>query len=72
MGLEDAQKTAYEESSKLAIEAIANIRTVQGLGCEQQYVRRFVQLLEPPHRRTLVRNHKKEMFQNSCQQTIVQ
>ena len=59
MGLEEGEKNAFEESSKLAIEAIANIRTVQGLTCEQQYVQRFVTLLKRPHQEALIRNHKK-------------
>ena len=59
MGLEEEEKNAFEESSKLAIEAIANVRTVQGLSCEQQYVQRFVRLLEQPHKKALIRNHKK-------------
>jgi hypothetical protein len=44
-----------------ALQAIANIRTVQGLGCEAEYVRRFVSLLDTSHRRAMRRNHEKEI-----------
>jgi hypothetical protein len=44
------------------LQAIANIRTVQGLGCEAEYVRRFVALLDTSHRRATRRNHEKEIF----------
>ena len=44
-------------SSKLAIEAITNIRTVAGLQCEARYVAEYIRLLEKPHKISLRKSH---------------
>jgi ATP-binding cassette subfamily B (MDR/TAP) protein 1 len=59
LGVDSLEKTAFEASSKLAIEAITNIRTVAGLGAEAHYAGAYVRLLAAPHRLALVRAHKR-------------
>ena len=56
-GADTVERDAFEKSAKLAIEAIANIRTVAGLRCEAKYVEMFTELLEEPHRRTIRKSH---------------
>jgi ATP-binding cassette subfamily B (MDR/TAP) protein 1 len=59
MGIDTMEATASEASSKLAIEAITNIRTVASLGAEAHYVAAYIRQLEAPHRQALVRAHKR-------------
>jgi len=59
MGVDSVEKKAFEDSAKLAIEAITNIRTVAGLRCEDNYVTRYTNLLAVPHKQSLVRAHKR-------------
>lgn len=41
MGHESIEKTAFEKSAHLAVQAITNIRTVAGLQCETLFADRF-------------------------------
>jgi len=59
LGVDTVEKSAFEASAKLAIEAITNIRTVAGLGCETHYADRYIRLLLQPHKLALVRAHKR-------------
>ena len=59
LGVDTVEKSAFEASSKLAIEAITNIRTVAGLGCEAHYADLYIRLLAQPHKLALVRAHKR-------------
>ena len=51
------QKKALESSSKFAIEAIKNIRTVAGLGCENMFQELYNEELIKPHKKTLKQSH---------------
>merc|ERR1712088_304251 len=57
IGVDSIEKLAFEQSAKLAIEAITNIRTVAGLRCEAKYVEMFIELLAEPHKLTLKKSH---------------
>jgi len=58
-GVDSIASKAFENSSKLAIEAISNIRTIAGLQCEQRYVQGYIDLLEEPHKLTLRKSHSR-------------
>ena len=49
----------FEESGKIAIEAIENVRTVQALTKEQLFYERFCRKLDGPHREA----HKEALIQ---------
>ena len=57
IGVESLEIKAFERSSKLAIEAITNIRTVAGLQCEHTYHDMYMNLLKAPHTMTMNRSH---------------
>ena len=59
IGVDSIEKKAFEQSAKLAIEAITNIRTVAGLRCEEKYVNMYVDLLTAPQDATLRNSHKR-------------
>ena len=51
------QKTALEKSAKLAIDAIKNVRTVAGLGCERTFQDLYNKELVRPHKKALRQSH---------------
>jgi len=53
------EKQSFEDSAKLAIEAITNIRTIAGLRCENRYIEEYISLLSKPHALSLVRSLKR-------------
>ena len=59
IGVDSIEKLAFEQSAKLAIEAITNIRTIAGLRCEEKYVNMYVDLLAVPHKATMRNSHKR-------------
>ena len=59
IGVDSIEKQAFEQSAKLAIEAITNIRTIAGLRCEEKYVKMYVDLLAVPHKATMRNSHKR-------------
>ena len=59
IGVDSIEKQAFEQSAKLAIEAITNIRTIAGLRCEEKYVNMYVDLLAVPHKATMRNSHKR-------------
>ena len=62
------QRTALETSAKLAVEAIKNIRTVAGLGCEPLFIELYNKELVKPHKKSLRSSHVRGMvfgFANS-------
>ena len=50
MGVDSVEKKAFEQSAKLAIESISNIRTVAGLRSEAVTIEKYIGLLAEPHR----------------------
>ena len=62
------QRKALEKSAKLAVEAIKNIRTVAGLGCEPLFTELYNKELVKPHKKALKNSHLRGMvfgFANS-------
>ncbi|XP_046390850.1 ATP-dependent translocase ABCB1-like [Ischnura elegans] len=57
MGETLSNKSGIEKSSKLAVEAIGNIRTVAGLCAEPKFVTLYVKELDEPHRLALRNTH---------------
>ena len=57
MGVDAVEKKALERSSKLAVEAISNIRTVASSRSEESFLLMFVSELREPHRMTLSKAH---------------
>jgi len=62
IGVDSIEGKAFETSSKLAVEAITNIRTIAGLQCEEQYTSMYTELLREPHKMTLKRSHLRGMI----------
>ncbi|KAG8222229.1 hypothetical protein J437_LFUL001427 [Ladona fulva] len=52
-----SMKAGIEKSSKLAVEAVGNIRTVAGLGAEPTFISLYVHELEGPHKLALRNTH---------------
>merc|ERR1719394_2155514 len=59
IGVDSIERLAFEQSAKLAIEAITNIRTVAGLRCEEKYVKMYVEKLAAPQQANLTKSHKR-------------
>ena len=57
MGVDAVEKKALERSSKLAVEAISNIRTVASSRSEESFLLMFISELREPHRMTLSKAH---------------
>ena len=53
MGVDSVEKKALERSSKLAVEAISNIRTVASSRSEESFLMMYLSELREPHRMTL-------------------
>jgi len=56
-GVDSVEKVAFEQSAKLAIEAITNMRTVAGLRGEQRFIDMYTELLSGPHNLTIKKSH---------------
>jgi len=65
MGIDGAQNKSNEDSSKLAIEAITNIRTIAGLRAEQRYCDQYYKILEGANKSTLSDNLKRGFIYGS-------
>ena len=57
VGADSIEKVAFEESAKLAVEAISNIRTVAGLRCEERYIRMYTDRLSLPFEQNKKKSH---------------
>ena len=57
MGVGTVQKKALEKASKLAVEAITNIRTVASSRSEESFLLMFLSELREPHHMTLNKAH---------------
>ena len=64
------QKKALESSSKFAIEAIKNIRTVAGLGCENMFQDLYNKELVKPHKKTLKQSHVRGLIYGFANSTF--
>ena len=58
MSAQQGERSAFEESARLAVEAIANIRTVASLRLEGPLAQRFDASLEEPYRDPLSQAHE--------------
>ena len=67
LGMDNNEMEAFEASAKIAIEAITNIRTVAGLGCEAHYADRYLRHLAKPHMLALARAHKRGLIYGFAQ-----
>lgn len=56
MGQSALERDALQQSAKVAMEAISNIRTVAGLGKERKFHSMYMDSLRDPHRRALKRS----------------
>ena len=57
IGADSIEKVAFEDSAKLAVEAITNIRTVAGLRVEEKYIDMYKDLLSVPLQQNKKRSH---------------
>ena len=57
LGVDTVEKAAWERSSRLAVDAIANIRTVASTRSEQSFLLMFMMELRDPHNNTLNKAH---------------
>ena len=57
IGADSIEKKAFEDSAKLAVEAITNIRTVAGLRIEDKYSKMYQDLLAVPLQQNKKRSH---------------
>ncbi|RZC33786.1 multidrug resistance protein 1, partial [Asbolus verrucosus] len=53
----DAHHKSLQKSTKLAVEAVANVRTVVSLGCEETFHSLYISYLIPHYQRTLRNTH---------------
>ncbi|KAJ3662142.1 hypothetical protein Zmor_006501 [Zophobas morio] len=53
----DAHHKSLQKSTKLAVEAVGNVRTVVSLGCEETFHKVYISFLTPHHKKTLRNTH---------------
>jgi ATP-binding cassette subfamily B (MDR/TAP) protein 1 len=66
-GQNTAENGALQRASKLAVEAVSNIRTVAGLGKEAYFVREYERELRGPHETSKRQSHVRGLIFGFCQ-----